>query len=492
MLIAGITVLLILSVLWLLSRSCNAEYFKQLDKKEDPFRMLYPIILYVKTKVSKVYIVKKQKKRIFEELYLSKAEEMQNLYFYRKVSLMIIVTILSLFLSILAGLSVTNGTILRDEILRPVIGKGDSSVNVMYESENGFTGNIDIKVSEKQVSGENVNALFEKAKDCIDSDILGNNLSFQEVTSDLKLIENIPNLSITLKWSVSDSTYINNRGNVYNDDLKEEGVVVELKAIMTYYEHQDFYSQWIHILPKKLSEKEIFSNALQDTLIQIDQSTREEDSLRLPQQVNEYSLKWNIEKENSAIYLLILSLVASVSVMVGMESSLKNKQKLRNLQMLIDYPEIISKFTLLLNAGMTIRAAFERIAYDYLKKRGRESNGLKKNKEVERYAYEELVLVVRELELGKPEAAVYDAFGQRCSLMCYLRFSTIIVQNMKKGTKGIVPMLELEALDAFTERKETAKRLGEEAGTKLLGPMIGMLFIVLLIVLVPAFLNFSF
>ena len=50
-------------------------------------------------------------------------------------------------------------------------------------------------------------------------------------------------------------------------------------------------------------------------------------------------------------------------------------------------------------------------------------------------------------------------------------------------------MLKLEAIQAFEERKAKARRLGEEAGTKLLLPMFLMLAIVLVIVIVPAFLS---
>lgn len=493
MLWIGIGVYLAFFLLWLLSKKHNTDYFKQLDKKEDPLLILYPLLFYIKTIISKVSLNKKrkQKKRIFEELYLGKADEMEGLFFYRKASMMIVVCLVALFLSILVEISTKNIDFIENQLLRPSIGTGETSVLVAYESENGFTGDINIKVSEKQLSDESVDALFEEAKAFIDHEILGGNTSTNEVMSDLNLMTSIPNMSITLKWSVSDSTYMNSQGNLYNDDMIEEALV-EISATMSYYENQTLYSQWIRILPKDYSDQEKFDKALLETLIQIDETTRKADFLRLPKKVDDYTLMWNFKQQDSAMYLLLLGIVASVCIMISMESSLKNKQKFRNLQMLIDYPEIISKFTLLLNAGMTIRAAFERIASDYLKKRSRDSKNLKKEKEVLHYAYEELVLVVRELELGQPEAVVYDAFGQRCSLMCYLRFSTIIVQNMKKGTKGIVPMLELEALDAFAERKETAKRLGEEAGTKLLGPMIGMLFIVLLIVLVPAFLNFSF
>ena len=63
----------------------------------------------------------------------------------------------------------------------------------------------------------------------------------------------------------------------------------------------------------------------------------------------------------------------------------------------------------------------------------------------------------------------------------------IAVTNLRKGTKGLNDLLRLEAIQSFEERKARARRLGEEAGTKLLLPMFLMLAEVLVIVVVPAF-----
>ena len=63
----------------------------------------------------------------------------------------------------------------------------------------------------------------------------------------------------------------------------------------------------------------------------------------------------------------------------------------------------------------------------------------------------------------------------------------LLSQNLRKGTKGLNDMLRLEAIQSFEERKARARRLGEEAGTKLLLPMFLMLAEVLVIVVVPAF-----
>ena len=47
--------------------------------------------------------------------------------------------------------------------------------------------------------------------------------------------------------------------------------------------------------------------------------------------------------------------------------------------------------------------------------------------------------------------------------------------------------VKVEAEDAFEERKNLARKAGEEAGTKLLVPMFIMLAIVMAIMVVPAF-----
>ena len=69
----------------------------------------------------------------------------------------------------------------------------------------------------------------------------------------------------------------------------------------------------------------------------------------------------------------------------------------------------------------------------------------------------------------------------------YRKFGTLLSQNLKKGSRGISELLKQEAFQAFEERKDFAKKLGEEAGTKMLAPMFLMLGVVLVIIVVPAF-----
>ena len=93
------------------------------------------------------------------------------------------------------------------------------------------------------------------------------------------------------------------------------------------------------------------------------------------------------------------------------------------------------------------------------------------------------------MQSGITEVEAYERVGKRCGISVYMKFGALLAQNLKKGTKGMADLLRNEAAQAFENRKSRAKRLGEEAGTKLLAPMFGMLAIVLIIVIVPAFLS---
>ena len=67
----------------------------------------------------------------------------------------------------------------------------------------------------------------------------------------------------------------------------------------------------------------------------------------------------------------------------------------------------------------------------------------------------------------------------------------ILIQNLRTGNRGLCELLVQEAAVAFEERKALARKLGEEAGTKMLLPLIMMLGIVIAIIMVPAMQSFA-
>lgn len=153
----------------------------------------------------------------------------------------------------------------------------------------------------------------------------------------------------------------------------------------------------------------------------------------------------------------------------------------RKRQLILDYPDVVFKLGMLLNAGMTIENAFTRIAEEYQQT---------KTEGKVRWAYEEMVVACNEMKSGISEAKAYERFGRRCEQTCYIRLGTILSGSLQKSAEGMTDLLLAESEEAMEERRQMAKKMGEEAGTKLLFPMILMLLVVLVILIVPAMMSF--
>ena len=106
------------------------------------------------------------------------------------------------------------------------------------------------------------------------------------------------------------------------------------------------------------------------------------------------------------------------------------------------------------------------------------------------FAYEMIVTACREMDSGVAELEAYRRFGERCGQMKYKTFSTILIQNLQKGSRYLSDLLEKESVEAWEERKRKARVLGEAAATKLLLTMVLMLLVVMAVIMLPACLSF--
>ena len=167
-------------------------------------------------------------------------------------------------------------------------------------------------------------------------------------------------------------------------------------------------------------------------------------------------------------------------VLMELEEELEKADQQNRTGETMTLPQIINKLTLYIGAGMTIRRAWFCIAQDYEK--NREKTGKRK-------AYEEMVCTMNQIRGGGSEGECYENCGARCGITSYRKFGMLLSQNLRKGPRGITETLRREAEEAFEERMNQAKKLGEEAGTKLMIPMFLMLAVVFLIVMVPALLS---
>lgn len=341
-------------------------------------------------------------------------------------------------------------------------------------------GNLTVEVGEQHYSEKEIPEIFRDAAKQLEEVILGENTGLDEIRSDLNLVSKIPDSDIAVTWEIENYEVINLMGELQTESLREEGTSVGLHALLSYGEQEAVHSFYVNVYPPKLNTSEKAFQKLSQQIKKNEEETREEAYLTLPDQLDGKPAVWRYTRDSRALGLFVLGIVASGSIYALEWQKKKQRMEDRQKQLAVDYPQLVSQFTLFLGAGMTVRKAWFKMVQDYEKQRDQ--------KDI-RVAYEEMVYTMHEMQGGISEGECYERFGVRCSLPSYRKFGALLSQNLRKGTKGMSDLLRKEALDAFEERKKQARRLGEEAGTKLLGPMFMMLAIVLLIIIVPAFLT---
>ncbi len=374
-------------------------------------------------------------------------------------------------------------TALSGEILRSSYGEGSQVHELEVSVEGNERAKIEVEVSEQAYSKEEVKSMFQRCVASMDERILGENESLDHVESDLDLITEIPGVPVEIAWELDNYDVMNVYGQLQEDELQEEGTIVALKAVLTYTEdpeEQAIYECNAMIFPKTLSGYEKQAEEIKKVVEETDKETQNKKALILPKRIDGKSVSFFPIVETRGIVLAAMAVIIGLLLGALEKQNQEKEVNLKRRQMQIDYPEIISKLTLLMGAGMTVKRAWRKIADDYESEK--QTRGI-------RYAYEEMEQTLHEMSSGVTESESYERFGRRCNLQEYIKLGALLSQNLRKGTKGLNLILKMEAIQSFEERKARAKRLGEEAGTKLLAPMFLMLAVVLVIVIVPAFMS---
>jgi len=403
-------------------------------------------------------------------------------FYAKKLSVFFAILFWGTGISLLADVILGEGSqwIVDNRLQRPNYGEGkrETELEAYIEGETEQTL-IPVQVNERKLTMEELESLFQRLMNELDSMILNNNESLDEVRSSLSLPSSMENGLVSIEWFSMPADIIDSRGEIMKEP-KEGGELVEMRAALKCQEQEAEYTLYVHVYPPVQTEAEAYLAAIQEEVAAADESSAHEPVLVLPSEVEGKSIHWAKEKTSVGLTLIVLCCVIAVVILVRSSQEVKKKVESRKRQLVLDYPELLLKINMLLGAGLTIKAAVTKVALEYKEHRGKEMH----------YAYEELLCAYYEMQTGVAEASAYERFGRRCQLICYVKLGSILSQNLKKGSKGLIALLETEMLIGMEERKNEARRLGEEAGTKLLIPMMLMLLIVLVILMVPAFLSF--
>ena len=409
-------------------------------------------------------------------------------YRVEKLSEMLLVLFLGIMLAAAATIYSavkSSGEVENYRINRNGYGGGDRIVDITAEVGDGqLKEEMKITVGERQYSEEETEEVFEEAGRILEERILGENTSLDRVEYDLNLVNSLEEYPISIDWAVDDYSVLDSSGIIQEEVTDENGVDVVLTATLEYMgRYEDLLFPAV-VFPRHREAEGKIRELILRKIARYEKLTISGESLILPDKVGDTAVSYRTRGGTEGLLILMITFISIFIIWYGRDRDLDKRIRLREKEMLKDYPDIVSRLSLFFSAGMTIRGAFEKIAGDYEEK-------LSKGKTGKRYALEEMLITVREMKGGIPESQAYQNFGTRSGVRRYGKLGTLLSQNLQKGNSGLREALEYESREAFEDRKADARRSGEEAGTRLLLPMGIMLAVVMIIVLLPAFMSFS-
>lgn len=359
-------------------------------------------------------------------------------------------------------------------------GEGETVYQVAVDGLLPQETEISVAVGERAYTDEEAEEIFDRIWGEMPSRILGENPSLDQVRTDLNLISRRDDYGVTVDWS-GGGEWIDSLGRVYGEQASPEGEEVWLQAELSDGSRQAVYELPVIVYPPARTEEERTVERFLAEIREEDQSQGGE-SFTLPEQFEGRELSYRDPEGRPLWALPALGILAAVFYETEEKEQRKRAREKRERELMRDYPEVVSRLTVFLGAGLTIRGAWEKVVRGYEKSL---AEGGRKHA-----AYEEMRETLDRMEKKVPEGKAYQEFGKACGLQPYLKLAGLLEQNRREGTKNLRGTMRLEMASAFEERKNLARKQGEEAGAKLLIPLFLMLGVVMAMVMAPALLSF--
>ncbi len=395
-------------------------------------------------------------------------------YYIHKISLSLLVAAVGLVLGLLVSVNAQNSRVVRENglVLREEVSEESLEMEVIAEYE-GMKIKLPMEIRPRELTVREAEKMLAQLETELPELIRGTNEDLENVRTDLMLADSYEEFPAVVEWKSNRPDVVSGSGVVKE---VEEATLVLLTAKLCYGECVRECSLKAVVRPPVLSAEEQLRRELDSMLKATDEESSTQAEWQLPMQWNGKEIRWQQVVGDDGTVIWLGALAVSVLLYFCSDRDLEEKVAKRRAKMRHEYPEIVHKLVLFAEAGMTLRGALQKIAGDC----GRQGDAP---------AYEEIAYACNELSSGISERAVYERMGKRIALQEYIRLGTLMTQNLKRGNTTLIERLREEADRAAEEQLQTAKRYGEEAGTKLLVPMVLQLAVVMVMIMVPVFLT---
>lgn len=333
-----------------------------------------------------------------------------------------------------------------------------------------------VLVKERALTEKEAKEEILKAREMLPAYLMGENESLKNVTTDLNFITRVPDTYVEVQWVERGSEFFSYDGEIKEDLELLEMVELKVSAILSCQGISEDYETTITLMPKSLKVSEALLNQIEKQ----QEEKPENEVLILPDTYEGKTVTWKKVPDYTFLWIFVLTVLSVLLLKLGKKRDVEEEKKKRLERLEREYAQIVSKFTMLLSAGLSVRNAWERIVLLYRRK-----------EDTQNIVFQELNWGLMQMQKGVPELEVYEVFGIRTGLVHYKKMMAIFISDRKRGSVNLLDAMNQEMLLAWEEKKRKTRQHGEKIGTKLLIPMMGMLGIVFVIILVPAFLSFE-
>lgn len=406
-----------------------------------------------------------------------KREQLLQRYYEEKIKLVLLVCLVGVLFGGLAAVPAGKQKLLREDnsILRGDFEDGANKITLIgkiQDREDIFR----IRLEPRELTTEEVLDYVGSFRREIENLILGENEDLKHVVKPLKLQDRYEGYPFEVSWESGDSGVLDSGGKI-GTLLQARELVLQYTLRYGQYEYKGEIPLILRPPDRTLEEQRALELALY--LEQAEADNRKQEAYVLPEKWQGVEVAWSVEEKDYSLLLWCITPVLAVLLFFVKDQDIQKELEERTEKLQQEYPELVHMLVLYIGAGMSVRGAFSQISKEYEKRQEKASS--------KSFCREELLLLCRQLQAGTLEDIAIDSFGRRIGVREYIRLCTLLVQNRKRGNKELLSRLLEEANASLEEQLLTVRKSGEEAGTKLLIPMVCMLGIVMVIIMVPAF-----
>ena len=387
-----------------------------------------------------------------------------------------------LILAVLIGV-ITLGLVIsfhdsKEKVVRPGYGMSEKTYEIVAEDASGKS-KITVEVEPKSLSKKDVEGILEQNKKDLPQLILGSNTDTHHIEQNLNLMTQVGDYGTEVHWNLEEQNILDYSGKINWKEVKEDQLEMILQAELSLLGQSRSVQIPVRFVKSK---QEKIRLAIEGAVNSEDAKQRE--NVILPSKVGDAKIFTDSGSAPKVILVIGLAVILILALYKKLDEPLNKAYQARNRQLLMDYPDLVGKFTLYMGAGLSVMQSFRKMVQQYEKSYRKTG--------VKRYAYEEMRMALQKIENGTDQAEAYISMGNRCKEACYIKFGNMLAQNLKKGNERICLLLQEMVVLGYEERKERIIKESEQAGTKLLFPMSLMLIVVIAVVVIPAFMNIGF